>query len=71
MSEDAFDTKIVVFNDATTGAKYQDLLAVDTSLAVSVGCIRVIFLNKFVSEVMVRTVNETQFPIFSCSSHEF
>lgn len=54
--------------DATEGDTYKDMHIVDTSVTLTVGCIQVIFLNKFVSSMLVSfnfsfTTASTIFPI--------
>jgi vacuolar protein sorting-associated protein 13A/C len=44
---------VTVYNGGTAGDKYGDMACVDTSVAVSLGCIRVVFLNKFVTDLLV------------------
>ncbi|XP_074661340.1 intermembrane lipid transfer protein VPS13A-like [Tubulanus polymorphus] len=46
------DAEIVVFNEATDGANYSNMHVVDTSIVVRFGCMQVIFLNKFVSNLL-------------------
>lgn len=45
---------MVNHTDATEGDAYLDMGKVDTSISLTVGCIQVIFLNKFVSSILVR-----------------
>ncbi|MEQ2310370.1 hypothetical protein AMECASPLE_008153, partial [Ameca splendens] len=48
-----FAFRMVNYTGATEGDAYLDMSKVDTSVALEVGCIQVIFLNKFVSSVLV------------------
>uniref|UniRef100_A0A8C5DBC6 Vacuolar protein sorting 13 homolog A n=1 Tax=Gouania willdenowi TaxID=441366 RepID=A0A8C5DBC6_GOUWI len=50
--EEVFDFRMVSYNDATEGDAYLDMSKVDTSVTLTVGCIQVIFLNKFVSSIL-------------------
>lgn len=44
---------MVNYVDATDGDAYTDMQIVDTSVTLTVGCIQVIFVNKFVSSILV------------------
>lgn len=46
-------TKLVIYDDATKGDNYAVLTNVDTSVEVDIGCIRLVFLNKFVGDILV------------------
>ncbi|XP_035670900.1 vacuolar protein sorting-associated protein 13C-like isoform X6 [Branchiostoma floridae] len=59
VGKEVFALNIVVYNDATKGQGYRDMSVVDTSVGLQVGCIRVVFLNKFV-EGLVAFGNEFQ-----------
>uniref|UniRef100_A0A8B9KS96 Vacuolar protein sorting 13 homolog A n=1 Tax=Astyanax mexicanus TaxID=7994 RepID=A0A8B9KS96_ASTMX len=50
--KEVFDFRMVNYVDATEGDAYMDMQIVDTSVTLTVGCIQVIFLNKFVSSVL-------------------
>ncbi|XP_066500890.1 vacuolar protein sorting-associated protein 13A isoform X2 [Hoplias malabaricus] len=50
--KEVFDFHMVNHVDATEGDAYMDMQIVDTSVTLTVGCIQVIFLNKFVSSVL-------------------
>ncbi|XP_051963977.1 intermembrane lipid transfer protein VPS13A-like isoform X2 [Xyrauchen texanus] len=50
--KEVFDFRMVNHVDATEGDAYTDMHIVDTSVTLSVGCIQVIFLNKFVSSIL-------------------
>ena len=47
--------QLVIFNDATEGDNYGNMEKVDTKFLMNVGRIRVIFLNRFVSDLLVRS----------------
>lgn len=51
--KEVFDFRMVNHVDATEGDAYTDMIIVDTSVTLTVGCIQVIFLNKFVSSILV------------------
>lgn len=63
--KEVFAFRMVNYTDATEGDAYLDMSQVDTSVTLTVGCIQVIFLNKFVSSILVRrkllTVGIVQF----------
>ncbi|CAH1251543.1 VPS13A [Branchiostoma lanceolatum] len=59
VGKEVFALNIVVYNDATKGQGYRDMSVVDTSVGLQVGCIKVVFLNKFV-EGLVAFGNEFQ-----------
>ncbi|KAM3868440.1 intermembrane lipid transfer protein VPS13A [Diretmus argenteus] len=50
--EEVFSFHMVNYTDATEGDAYLDMCKVDTSVTLQVGCIQVIFLNKFVSSIL-------------------
>lgn len=50
---EVFKADITVFNDATKGANYFDMQCVDTKVELNTGCMKVIFLNKFVQDMLV------------------
>ncbi|XP_058245185.1 vacuolar protein sorting-associated protein 13A isoform X2 [Hemibagrus wyckioides] len=50
--KDVFVFHMVNYVDATDGDAYTDMQIVDTSVTLTVGCIQVIFLNKFVSSIL-------------------
>ena len=52
-SEGVFNAKISVYNFATKGAGYADMNNVDTDVQLNTGCMKVVFLNKFVMELLV------------------
>uniref|UniRef100_A0A8C2WCD2 Vacuolar protein sorting 13 homolog A n=1 Tax=Cyclopterus lumpus TaxID=8103 RepID=A0A8C2WCD2_CYCLU len=49
---EVFAFRMVNYTDATEGDAYLDMSKVDTSVTLTVGCIQVIFLNKFVSSIL-------------------
>ena len=44
---------VVVHNGATEGNNYLDMRLVDTAVSLETGCMKVIFLNKFVQDLVV------------------
>ncbi|EDO34505.1 predicted protein [Nematostella vectensis] len=52
VNQEVFSVQIVVYNDAMAGGNFTNMDAVDTSFEMSIGCIRVIFLNKIVMELL-------------------
>lgn len=43
---------IVAYNNGTEGSKFLDMSCVDTSINVTMGCMRLVFLNKFVNDLL-------------------
>ncbi|XP_036383579.1 vacuolar protein sorting-associated protein 13A isoform X2 [Megalops cyprinoides] len=50
--KEVFDFRMINHVDATEGDAYTDMNIVDTSVTLTVGCIQVIFLNKFLSSIL-------------------
>ncbi|KAM9393107.1 intermembrane lipid transfer protein VPS13A isoform 2-T2 [Pholidichthys leucotaenia] len=50
--KEVFAFRMVNYTDATEGDAYLDMSNVDTSVQLTVGCIQVIFLNKFFSSIL-------------------
>uniref|UniRef100_A0A668ANF6 Vacuolar protein sorting 13 homolog A n=1 Tax=Myripristis murdjan TaxID=586833 RepID=A0A668ANF6_9TELE len=50
--KEVFAFRMVNYTDATEGDAYLDMCKVDTSVTLTVGCIQVVFLNKFVSSIL-------------------
>ncbi|XP_059192632.1 vacuolar protein sorting-associated protein 13A [Centropristis striata] len=50
--KEVFAFRMVNYTDATEGDAYLDMSKVDTFVTLTVGCIQVIFLNKFVSSIL-------------------
>lgn len=48
---------IVAYNNGTEGSKFLDMSCVDTSINVTMGCMRLVFLNKFVNDLLVSILN--------------
>lgn len=51
--KEVFDFHMINHVDATEGDAYTDMSRVDTSVTLTVGCIQVVFLNKFISTILV------------------
>lgn len=52
--KEVFAFRMVNYVDATEGDAYLDMSQVDIAATLTVGCIQIIFLNKFVSSILVR-----------------
>lgn len=50
--KEVFDFHMVNYTRATEGDAYLDMSKVDTSVTLNVGCIQVVFLNKFLSSIL-------------------
>uniref|UniRef100_A0A669F4A6 Vacuolar protein sorting 13 homolog A n=1 Tax=Oreochromis niloticus TaxID=8128 RepID=A0A669F4A6_ORENI len=50
--KEVFHFHMINYTDATEGDAYLDMSNVDTTVTLSVGCIQVIFLNKFLSSIL-------------------
>ena len=48
---------LTLFNDNTEGERYSDMSAVDIKVGVVLGQIRVVFVNKFVTDMLVRAID--------------
>lgn len=53
MRIEALNATLVKYYEATQGNNYEILTNVDASVEVHIGCIRIVFVNKFVGDVMV------------------
>lgn len=51
--EEVFSVEVGVYNGATDGANYSNMEVVDTSVNFVSGCMKIVFLNKFVNELLV------------------
>ena len=51
---EVFQAKISVYNGATDGEGYANMKCVDTAVSLKTGCMKVVFLNKFVTSLLVR-----------------
>ncbi|KFM61574.1 Vacuolar protein sorting-associated protein 13C, partial [Stegodyphus mimosarum] len=50
---EVLDVKLIIFNDATDDENYINMSAVDMSICVSFGRMKIVFLNKFVSSLLM------------------
>ena len=50
---DVFNADITLFENATTGKNYVDMNRVDALFKLQTGCMKVIFLNRFVQDLLV------------------
>lgn len=53
MDAEAWDANVKVYGEATEGHNYLDMNRVNTSVALTFGCARIVFLNKFIKDVLV------------------
>lgn len=52
MDAEAWDANVKVYGEATEGHNYLDMNRVNTSVALTFGCARIVFLNKFIKDVL-------------------
>nr|DBA28033.1 TPA: hypothetical protein GDO54_008453 [Pyxicephalus adspersus] len=52
IGKEVFSFKMVSFVDATEGDAYTNMNVVDSAITLTVGCIQVIFVNKFISAIL-------------------
>ncbi|XP_018413755.1 PREDICTED: vacuolar protein sorting-associated protein 13A [Nanorana parkeri] len=52
IGKEVFSFKMVSFVGATEGAAYSNMNIVDSAITLTVGCIQVIFVNKFISAIL-------------------
>ncbi|XP_071479699.1 intermembrane lipid transfer protein VPS13A-like [Diadema antillarum] len=52
LDKEVFKMALTLFNNATVGDLYSDMNAVDMRVGLKVGCIRAVFLNKFVNNLL-------------------
>ncbi|XP_030049580.1 intermembrane lipid transfer protein VPS13A [Microcaecilia unicolor] len=50
--KEVFSFQMISYVDATEGAAYTDMNVMDSQISLTVGCIQVIFVNKFVSSIL-------------------
>lgn len=55
--DDVFTMDLTLHNEATAGQKYLDVHAFDIEVSLQTGCMKVVFLNKFVQDLLVGIVN--------------
>lgn len=51
--KEVFSFKMVSFVDATAGSAYTDMNVVDVQVTLTVGCIEVVFITKFLRSILV------------------
>ncbi|XP_068741113.1 intermembrane lipid transfer protein VPS13A-like [Montipora capricornis] len=51
-NQEVFSLQVVAYNDATSGSQFRNMEAVDVRFQMTVGCIRVVFLTKFVMHLV-------------------
>ena len=51
--DEVFSADITLFENATTGKNYMDMCCVDALFKLKTGCMKVVFLNRFVQELLV------------------
>ena len=59
-----FNAKISVYNFATKGSGYVDMNNVDTDVQLTTGCMRVVFLNKFISNLLVGVISKPYMHVY-------
>ncbi|KAM4036143.1 intermembrane lipid transfer protein VPS13C isoform 3-T3 [Anomaloglossus baeobatrachus] len=52
MEDEVFNFNLTLYLDATQGDSYKDVSKVDGKVSLRVGCIRIVFLNKFLTSLM-------------------
>ncbi|XP_073435523.1 intermembrane lipid transfer protein VPS13C isoform X2 [Dendrobates tinctorius] len=52
MEDEVFNFNMTLYPDATQGDSYKDVSKVDGKVSLRVGCIRIVFLNKFLTSLM-------------------
>lgn len=52
MEDEVFNFSLTLYPDATQGDSYKDVSKVDGKVSLRVGCIRIVFLNKFLASLM-------------------
>jgi len=51
--DEVFTADITLFENATTGKNYADMRRVDALFKLQTGCMKVVFLNRFVQDLLV------------------
>lgn len=52
--KEVFNFRMISYVNATDGIAYTNMDVVDNRIYLTVGCIQVVFVNKFVSSILVR-----------------
>lgn len=58
VGKEAWDVQVSLFGGATEGNHYLDMERVDTSITLTFGGARIVFLNKFVTDVLVSLLSQ-------------
>jgi len=53
VGDNVFKLDLALHNDATEGQKYLDMRAFDIEVSLQTGCMKVVFVNKFVQNLLV------------------
>lgn len=53
-----FILKLTIYNNVTEGDNHSDKLCVDASVKVQIGCVRGVFLMRFVNDLLVNQILE-------------
>jgi len=51
--DEVFNADITLHDDATSGKNYMDMQRVDASFRLQTGCMKVVFLNRFIQDLLV------------------
>ena len=54
--DEVFRVNFVLYNGATEGENYSDMSKADISVQFESGCMNVVFLNKFVNDILVSSI---------------
>lgn len=54
MEEEVFNFNLTLYPEATQGEAYKDVSKVDGKASLRVGCMKIVFLNKFLVSLLVR-----------------
>lgn len=51
-----FSLKLTIYNNVTAGDNNLDMSCVDASVKVQIGCVRGVFLMRFISDLLVKQI---------------
>lgn len=51
-----FSLKLTIYNNVTAGDNNSDMSCVDASVKVQIGCVRGVFLMRFISDLLVKQI---------------
>ena len=54
---EVFRLNVAAYNGATEGEDYKNMERVDTSIALDTGTMKIVFLNKFVMDLLVSQID--------------